>query len=75
MFDARNQNDRMRLNTSVVEWVIEHPEAETVFQELGIDYCCDGKSLAYVCHQQGLDGVAVLEKIQTQARLKSSQSC
>jgi iron-sulfur cluster repair protein YtfE (RIC family) len=35
------------LDTSVPDWVIEHPDTLTVFQQLGIDYCCGGKSLGY----------------------------
>jgi regulator of cell morphogenesis and NO signaling len=51
------------LDTSVPDWVIEHPETLAVFQELGIDTCCGGKSLGYACRQQGLDGEAVLAKL------------
>jgi regulator of cell morphogenesis and NO signaling len=51
------------LDTSVPDWVIAHPVTLAVFQELGIDYCCDGKSLAYACRQQGLDPQAVLTKM------------
>jgi regulator of cell morphogenesis and NO signaling len=48
------------LDTPVPDWVIEHPESLAVFQELGIDYCCGGKSLGFACRQQGLDPQAVL---------------
>lgn len=48
------------LDTSVPDWIIEHPDTLAVFQELGIDYSCGGKSLAYVCGQRGLDAAAVL---------------
>ena len=51
------------LDTSVPDWVIEHPATLAVFQELGIDCCCGGKSLAYACRQQGLDAEAVLAKL------------
>jgi regulator of cell morphogenesis and NO signaling len=51
------------LDTSVADWVIEHPATLAVFQEVGIDYCCGGKSLAYACRQQGLDEQAVLRKL------------
>jgi iron-sulfur cluster repair protein YtfE (RIC family) len=51
------------LDTSVSDWVIEHPETLTIFQQLGIDYTCGGKSLAYACRQQGLDEQAVLAKL------------
>ena len=52
------------LDTPVPDWVIEHPESLTVFQELGIDYCCGGKSLAYACRDRGLDAAAVLTRLQ-----------
>lgn len=48
------------LDTSVPDWIIEHPDTLAVFQELRIDYSCGGKSLAYVCGQRGLDAAAVL---------------
>lgn len=51
------------IDTSVPDWVIEHPETLVVFQELRIDYCCGGKSLAYACQEAGLDAVAILSKI------------
>jgi len=51
------------LDTSVPDWIIEHPETLAVFQALGIDYSCGGKSLAYACRQQGLDAKAVLAKL------------
>lgn len=51
------------LDTAVPDWVIEHPETLPVFQELGIDYSCGGKSLAYACRQQGLDEQIVLQKL------------
>jgi regulator of cell morphogenesis and NO signaling len=48
------------LDTSVPDWVIDAPETLAVFQELGIDTCCGGKSLGFACRQRGLDGEAVL---------------
>jgi iron-sulfur cluster repair protein YtfE (RIC family) len=51
------------LDTSVPDWVIEHPETLPIFQELGIDYSCGGKSLAYACRQQGIDPHVVLKKL------------
>jgi iron-sulfur cluster repair protein YtfE (RIC family) len=51
------------LDTSVPDWVIDHPETLAIFQELGIETCCGGKSLGYACHQQGLDAEAVLAKL------------
>jgi|GEM_PF-1295659 len=48
------------VDSSVVDWIIEHPESMAVFESLGIDCSCAGKSLAYACHQQGHDPVTVL---------------
>ena len=51
------------LDTSVPDWVIEHPMTLTVFQELSIDYCCGGKSLDYACREQGHDPATILRKL------------
>jgi regulator of cell morphogenesis and NO signaling len=51
------------LDTTVPDWVIEHPETRSVFQELGIDDSCGGKSLSYACQQRGLDADVVLMKL------------
>ena len=51
------------LDTSVPDWVIEHPETLTVFQKLGIDYSCGGKSLAYASQEQGHDPATVLGRL------------
>ena len=51
------------LDTSIPDWVIEHPETLTVFQESGIDQSCGGKSLAYACRERGLDAEVVLKKL------------
>ena len=51
------------LDSSVPDWVIEHPVTLAVFQALGIDYCCGGKSLAFACREQGHEPATVLEGI------------
>jgi regulator of cell morphogenesis and NO signaling len=51
------------LDTSVPDWIIEHPQTLAMFQELGIDYSCGGKSLGYACRERGLDAEAVLAKL------------
>ena len=48
------------LDTSVPDWIIDHPETGSVFEELGIDNCCGGKSLEYACRERGLDPKIVL---------------
>lgn len=52
------------LDTTVPDWVIEHPETLAVFEELGIDCSCGGKSLAYVCCERGLAVEKVLFELQ-----------
>ncbi len=49
--------------TSLPDWIIEHPETLSVFEEFGIDYSCGGKSLGYVCDQQGVDHKLVLKAL------------
>lgn len=51
------------LESSVIDWVVEHPETLAVFQELGVDYTCGGKSLEFACRQQGLDERDVLSRL------------
>ena len=51
------------LDTSVPDWVIDHPETLAVFEDLGIDCSCGGKSLAYLCQERGLDAEAVLARL------------
>lgn len=43
------------LETSVVDWLIDHPGAEALFKEWGIDMGCAGKSLGWAAEQRGLD--------------------
>ncbi|WP_372723684.1 hypothetical protein [Novipirellula sp.] len=50
--------------TSIPEWIIEYPETNAVFDELGLDTSCAGKSLQYVCHHRGLSPQAVLLRLQ-----------
>lgn len=52
------------LETSVPDWIIEHPETLAVFQELGIDTSCGGKSLEYACEERRLDACAIFGKLQ-----------
>lgn len=51
------------VETSVPDWVIEHPETLKVFQELQIDYGCGGKSLEFACREQGLNVHSVLAQL------------
>jgi regulator of cell morphogenesis and NO signaling len=60
MTDDFNQLD---LGSSIVDWVIEHPESLAVFERLGIDYSCAGKSLEYACQQRGIHPQFVLGEL------------
>lgn len=51
------------LDDAVTDWIIDYPETELVFQRLGLDYSCSGKSLKYVCYEQGLDAQPVLQML------------
>lgn len=51
------------LDSSVPDWVIEYPPVLQLFQELGIDYCCGGKSLESACREQDLDPQQVLARM------------
>ena len=55
-----NEEINCDLDSSVPDWVIEHPETLIVFQKLGIEYSCGGKSLRYACQEKGLDGNTVM---------------
>ncbi|QEG22478.1 DUF542 domain-containing protein [Mariniblastus fucicola] len=50
------------LATSVPDWLIEYPILLALFQKMGIDYCCGGKSLETACLKQGLDPTDVLQQ-------------
>ena len=52
--------DCVDLDSSVPDWLIEHPGLLALFRELGIDYCCGGKSLRTACREKGLNPQEVL---------------
>lgn len=52
------------MDSSAPDWMIEYPETERVFKELGVDTSCGGKSLFYLCTHQGLDPDVVLAQLQ-----------
>lgn len=43
------------LEKSVADWAVDCPAVVAVFEKLGIDYCCGGKSLEYACRQAGVE--------------------
>ncbi|MCE9554949.1 MAG: DUF542 domain-containing protein [Planctomycetes bacterium] len=42
------------LDANAADCLIEHPLLLPLFKELGIDYCCGGKSLEVACLERGL---------------------
>lgn len=55
------------LDSSPVDWVIDYPSSKAVFDELGIDYSCPGKSLAYHCERLGFDPAEALRRLRDAA--------
>lgn len=51
------------LDSSVPDWVIEYPCVFGVFERLGIDCSCGGRSLRYACACQGHDPARVLQQL------------
>lgn len=52
------------MDSTAHEWMIEYPQTEQVFHQLGIDTSCGGKSVFYLCTQQGIDPDALLAQLQ-----------
>lgn len=53
------------LDSSVVDWIIDHPSTAAAFARLGIDTSCPGKSLRYHCERLGLDPTDVLRQLRS----------
>lgn len=53
------------LDSSVVDWVIEYPFVTGLFESLGIDYCCGGKSLGHACAERHLDPDDVVQRLRS----------
>ncbi len=51
------------LDNCIPDWIIEHPETLRVFNDLGLDTSCAGKSLHYVCIHHGLSPQEVLQRL------------
>ena len=54
--------DAVDPDSSVPDWIIEHPRLMPLLQELGIDYSCGGKSLNTACQERGLSASEVLRQ-------------
>lgn len=59
------------LDSSIPDWIIEHPETTRVFNDLGFDTSCGGKSLEYVCHQYRLSPSDVLQQLRVAVAARS----
>jgi regulator of cell morphogenesis and NO signaling len=62
--------ENVDLDSSVPDWLIEYPALLSLFCELGIDYCCGGKSLRTACREQGLRPEDVLARCESWAKDK-----
>ena len=57
---------RLTDESSIGQWVAQHPETADVFETLRIDYCCDGgKWLEKVCWENGLEVIRVHSLLQS----------
>lgn len=57
--------DYLAREKPVKDLVLEEPETARVFQELGIDYCCQGSlTVAEACARQGLDPARVWKALE-----------
>ena len=54
--------ENVELDSSIPDWLIEHPQLLPLFQELGVDYTCGGKSLEAACREKGLSPYDVLRR-------------
>jgi regulator of cell morphogenesis and NO signaling len=61
----------LAIDDPVVDWTIDYPESIAICEKHGIDYCCGGKSLAFVCEQRALDPQMVLREIKEAMSVKT----
>jgi regulator of cell morphogenesis and NO signaling len=54
----------LELNSTVGNWVAQHPNTSRVFESYEIDYCCGGeRSLEEACRERQLDAQLVLKEL------------
>lgn len=51
------------LQSSVPDWMIDYPALQPLFDDLGLDASCGGRSLEYECRRRGHDPDRVLQLI------------
>lgn len=56
-------NHDLGLETSVPDWLVEHPELYRSFESWGLDYSCGGKSLETACRERHLEPHAILSQV------------
>ena len=61
------------IESSVVDWLIDHPQSLAILRQLGVDYTCGGKSLEMACRERGLDPREVAARLRdpSAARVES----
>lgn len=56
------------LDSSVPDWLIDHPETAAVFDAYRVDTSCGGKSVRYLCVRIGVDPEALLGELHATVR-------
>lgn len=56
------------LYSPIPDWIIEYRETTSVFDRLGLDTSCGGKSLEYLCVKQDLSPALVLQQLEAAIR-------
>lgn len=51
------------LESSVPDWLIDYPHALPLFESLGIDYSCGGKSFETACLERGLEPAEIARRV------------
>lgn len=54
--------ERIDWHCSAADWLIEYPYLLPLFEELGIDYCCGGRSLQSACDKAAVDPQYFLQR-------------
>lgn len=58
-------NHKCDLETSVPDWLIDHPALYQHFAAWGLEMSCGGKSLETACRERGLKPQEVLARIRS----------
>jgi regulator of cell morphogenesis and NO signaling len=56
--------NQLNLNSTVGQWVAEHPQTSRVFEDVRLDYCCGGgKPLEQACRDRHLNPQEILARL------------